>query len=130
MTKITKKLFKDCIQGSGGIQSVVAAKLKVDRAAVHRYIRKQPDMGELLEREREKVIDKAESELFKAADKGEKWAIERILRTIGKGRGYGDYQQIDHGERLKIIIEKADNANSKMETNSKAGKGIRDPKGQ
>ena len=85
-------------------------------------------MKDLLEKEREKVIDKAEHKLFEAADKGEKWAIERILRTIGKYRGYGDYQEIDHGEGLKIIIERADDGNSKVETESETGDGTNSSK--
>ena len=108
MTKITKKIFKEVATGSGGIQAVIAQKLNVDRGTVNKYIKRHPDMREFLEKEREKIIDKAEHKLFEAADKGEKWAIERILRTIGKSRGYGDYQEIDHGEGIKIIIERAD----------------------
>ncbi len=115
MTKITKKLFKEATKGSGGIQAVVAQKLSVDRSAINRYINKHSDMKEVLEKEREKVIDKAEHKLFEAADKGQKWAIERILKTIGRNRGYGDHQEISSGEGLKIIIEKADDGNDKLE---------------
>jgi len=130
MTKFNQKDFKESIKGSGGIQSVVAQKLGVSRGRISQYIQKYPIMKELLEKEREKVIDKAENELFKAADNGEKWAIERILRTIGKGRGYGDYQQINYGDGMKIVIEKADDEHSKMETEQKTGKGVRDTKRQ
>ncbi|MCP6727461.1 MAG: hypothetical protein KJI69_05630 [Patescibacteria group bacterium] len=128
MTKISKKKFIEAAKGTGGVQAVVAKKMGVERATVSIYVKKNPWAEEILETEREKIIDLAERKLFLAADNDEKWAIERILRTLGKSRGYGDYQQIDHGEGLKIIIEKADNANSKMETNSKAGKGVRDSK--
>ena len=95
MAKINIKNFTEAANGSGGIQAIVAAKLKVSRTAISYFIRRIPKMKELLEKEREKIIDKAESELFKAADNGEKWAIERILKTIGKDRGYTEKIEIE-----------------------------------
>ncbi len=92
-------------EGSGGIQAVISKKLNVDRAAVSRYIVKNPDMKEFLEKEREKIIDLAENKLFKAADNGEKWAIERILKTIGRSRGYSEHLEID--QKTEVAVSKS-----------------------
>lgn len=96
MTKINQKLFKQAIKGSGGIQSVIAERLKISRGRTSQYIKKYPKFKKLLDIEREKVIDIAESELFKALNNGEKWAINKILKTIGAKRGYIEIQKIEN----------------------------------
>ena len=100
-----QKDFIKATEGSGGIQSVVATKLKISRQAVNQYIGKYPKMKELLEKEREKIIDLAENKLFKAADNGEKWAIERILKTIGRSRGYSEHLEID--QKTEVAVSKS-----------------------
>ncbi len=105
MARITKKLFKDAAADSGGVQSIVAQRLEVSRQSVSVYIKKHEDMKAVLELERERIIDKAESELFKAADRGEKWAIDKILRTIGKNRGYIEKQELEITEKLSSLTK-------------------------
>jgi len=108
MTKITIKTFKMALPGSYGVQSVIAKKLDLTRSAVTQFLNKRPSMRRLCEQEREKIIDVSENRLFSAANKGEKWAVDKILSTIGKGRGYieSTESQVEHkGEQIKVIIE-------------------------
>lgn len=123
MTRINKKVFIKAAKGTGGVQAVVAQRIGVERATISIYVKKNLWAREILEIEREKIVDLAENKLFKAADGGEQWAIERILKSLGKDRGYVEKQEIDHGEGLKIIIERADDGDNKVETESETGDG-------
>ncbi len=96
MTKINKKKFINAAKGTGGVQAVVAQRMSVERATVSAYVKKNLWAKEILEIEREKIVDLAENKLFKAADNDEQWAIERILKSLGKNRGYIEKQEIAH----------------------------------
>lgn len=93
--KITKTKFTESVKGSGGVQAVVAQRLGTVRSTITMYIQKNLWAAELLHQEREKIIDLAENKLFKAADEGKQWAIERILKNLGKNRGYTEKQEIE-----------------------------------
>ena len=108
--KINQTRFKTALKGSYGVQSVIAQKLDVTRQAVNQFINKYPKMKELCITEREKIIDVSENRLFKAANAGEKWAVDKILNTIGKTRGYIEKteQSVEHkgDNQLKVVIER------------------------
>ena len=125
MTRITQKTFKAALIDSGGNQSTIAQKIGVTRGAVNIYLTKNPNMRELLEIEAERIIDVAENVIDhdivtnKNIDSS-KWKLTNSKR--GKARGYGVKQEFDIlDQRTRIIIEKADDANNKMETKPKAG---------
>lgn len=110
MATLSKKKFKEALPGSHGVQAVIARKLNLDRSTITKFLNKHPDMRNLCVQEREKIIDVAENRLFKAADNGEKWAVDKILSTIGKDRGYVETQNIDHSGRVdnKVQLEVID----------------------
>ena len=125
MTRITQKTFKAALIDSGGNQSTIAQKIGVTRGAVNIYLSKNPNMRELLEIEAERIIDVAENVIDhdivtnKNIDSS-KWKLTNSKR--GKARGYGAKTELDvKDERTRIIVEKADDANNKMETKPKAG---------
>jgi 20S proteasome alpha/beta subunit len=106
MAKITKTNFINASKDSGGIQSVVAQKIGCERQAINQFIKKNEWARELLDAEREKIIDLAENKLFKAADDGKEWAIERILKSLGKRRGYTEKTEIDSvNTNLNLDVE-------------------------
>ena len=125
MTRITQKTFKAALIDSGGNQSTIAQKIGVTRGAVNIYLSKNPNMRELLEIEAERIIDVAENVIDhdivtnKNIDSS-KWKL--LHSKKGKARGYGVKQELDiKDERTRIIVEKANDANNKMETKPKAG---------
>ena len=103
MARITVPLFKDALKGTYGVQSLIAKKLGVDRATVSKYLSRNPKMMELCKTEREKIIDISENRLFKAANDGHKWAIDRILKTLGKNRGYVEKQEIELAGNISTL---------------------------
>lgn len=107
MTKLSIKKFKESLPGSHGVQAIIARKCEVDRSTITLFLDKHPKMKELCLAEREKIIDVAENRLFKAADNGDKWAVDKILSTIGKNRGYIEAQEsiVSGGFDNKLQVE-------------------------
>ena len=128
--KITKTKFREAVKGSGGVQVIVAQRMDTVRSTITMYIQKNPWARELLNEEREKIIDLAENKLFKAAEEDKQWAIERILKNLGKNRGYTEKQEIETKniniditpsksiqELYSEILEKKENDKSDSQTN-------------
>jgi len=97
MARISKKKFKEACKGSGGVGSVVAQKIGVDRTAIYHYLKKHPEMKEFLDEAGEKIIDVAENVIDKFITDGDgeycKWALTN--RKRGKARGYGSKQEVE-----------------------------------
>lgn len=59
-TKVTKEQIVAAIKGSAGIKVVVADRLKVTRQSLENYIKRYPDLAEMIVQEREQALDMAE----------------------------------------------------------------------
>ena len=71
----------------GNIQQT-AVRLGVNRRTIHRWMEKSPKLRALRDGLREKIVDKAEENVFAALDRGDLRVSMFILRTLGKNRGY------------------------------------------
>ena len=139
MTKITKTLFKEALNVSIGTQTDMAKRLKVACSTMTEFLQKNKDMKELLEKKRSLNVSLAEDVIFKQlkfSDPKNKSSGERIrqnaaqfiLSRLGRNKGWVEKQELDiKDERTRIIIEKANDANNKMETKPKAGTGPDSP---
>jgi len=107
MTRLSKTKVKEAIPGTGGIYSIIAQKCGVERSTITMFFQKEKNVKikELAFQEREKIVDVSENKLFKAAEKGEQWAIERILKSLGKNRGYTEKQEIAHSGSAPVNIQ-------------------------
>lgn len=92
--KINKTKFKNSLEGSAGIITTIARKLGVSRLTLYTYIEKNSWTKELLQHEREKIIDLAENKLFKQIEKSEPWAVKYVLSTLGKNRGFTEKSEL------------------------------------
>jgi len=132
MTTLSKKKVKNAIPGSLGIYAIIAKKCGVDRSTITKFLKKERNKNILLEieEEREKILDIGEKKLIGLVNDGEFPAIKFLLSTKGKNRGYIEKKELNvHDERTRIIIEKADNDNNKVETKQKAGTSTGSPSG-
>ena len=82
------------IEGSSGIKTNIAERLGCTRGTVDNYLSAFPTVRRAYEEERERIIDLAESELFKLVKRGHWPAIRHALVTIGRGRGYVEYKEL------------------------------------
>lgn len=108
MTKLTKEKVKKAILGTGGVITSIANKCGVARISLYKFLEKHQEFKELLKQEREKIIDVAENRLFKANEEGQKWAVEKILSTLGKDRGYVEKTITDmnlQGELTNVNVD-------------------------
>jgi hypothetical protein len=92
--KFTHQQVIDALRQCAGVMPPAAEKLGVDRATVWSYCQRHPEIQKALVEIRESMIDVAESHLLIAVKTGKQWAVERVLRTQGRKRGYGD--SIEH----------------------------------
>lgn len=128
-----KGQYKKAILGTRGIPSRIAGNLGVSRSAVSHYLKKHPDIQELANQEKEEAVDKAEDTIYTLATMDTRdprmiptklKAAQAIVNAQGKDRGWVEKRQLEHsGDGLKIIIEKADDARTKMEAKRKTGIG-------
>lgn len=91
-----------------GNVSALAKSYRVSRKAVLDWIAEDPAAQQALKDARETALDNAEDALGNAVKKGEAWAVCFYLKTQGKGRGYVEKSEIDHGGQIKIVVEYAD----------------------
>lgn len=86
--KYDRDKFVEAVQGSGGILSTIAARLGVERYTVARWRDNLPEVQEIIADETEKTLDMAENGLIVAARDGDLKAINFLLSTKGKNRGF------------------------------------------
>lgn len=139
--RINNNKFKEALKGTAGVQSDIAKKLGVTRGRVTQFIDKFPKMRELVNEERQKLIDVAEN-VYKEAlslqtrDTKDKTlpakdyrdnmriklkAAEKVVTTLGKDRGWIPKEerelsgQVEHTfTPIKInVIMPDDNVNKK-----------------
>jgi hypothetical protein len=92
--KLTADNVATAIEQHHGIVAVAARAIGVTREALHRYIAAHPTAQAQLKAARETMTDMVEGSLYRAAAAGESWAVQFYLKTQGRGRGYGDHQDI------------------------------------
>lgn len=91
---ITKQAMIKAIDKSFGIITLIADKLRVHRSTVYDNIKKF-ELSDLIEAERDRLVDFAESKLIENIRKGKETSIIFALKTIGKKRGYIEKQEIE-----------------------------------
>lgn len=95
MTKVNSESIIKALQENHGLIEMAAMALQVNRNTIYKRIKSDELVKQAFLEARESELDKVESKLLEAANKGEPWAIQFFLKNIGKGRGYGDTQNIN-----------------------------------
>lgn len=93
--RFTPEAVMTALQLTQGNVSLAARNLNTSRSTLYNYLIRYPELKQALTDAREGMIDHAESALRQAAIKGEAWAVCFMLKTIGRGRGYVERQEIN-----------------------------------
>ncbi len=112
--------------------SKAAELLKVSRTAIQHRVNDNPELKQLVKDIREGGLDNAESNLDKAVDKEESWAIMFKLKTLGKSRGYTEQHDFNFiREQLNAIEDalKQRSGRTSSEDQSDQGEGGNRPTG-
>jgi len=94
--RYTVKEVVAALHACQGLVYLAAEKLGCTSATIINYQNRYPSIRAVVLEKRGRRVDVAEAALDKAVLNGEAWAVQFLLRTQGKDRGYGDRQEIAH----------------------------------
>lgn len=101
-------LMIQVIHECNGLLTDTAKRIGCSTRTLDRYAREYPEVREAIEEERRALVDLAESSLIKALKGQEPWAVQLVLRTLGKDRGYVESREIkgtfEHEVRAKPML--------------------------
>lgn len=86
---LTESVVVDALLQCYGNQQAAANMLRVTRESVSYWVKKSDACFQATLSGEEVILDYAESNLHKAAKRGDPWAVRYILSQKGKRRGYG-----------------------------------------
>lgn len=92
--RLNVELVQRQLVASTGNVSHAARVLGVTRNTLYDYIRRYPELAEILSDTRESIVDAAENALLSAVIDKQSWAVCFTLKTIGRHRGYVERQEI------------------------------------
>lgn len=94
MTVKDSHIIKALEQTKGQIH-LAARRLGISPQTIYNHAEKSQKIRECIDNQRGEMIDTAELALYNAVLKGEPWAVQYTLKTIGKDRGYVEKTEID-----------------------------------
>jgi hypothetical protein len=108
MAKINLKNWEKAIYNTRGIITTIARNLDVDRVTVYKFLKKNKKARDLLEEEKEKVYDVAESVLYQKLAEKDMSAVRLLLlnNKRGRERGYGESREINMTGDITQNIDK------------------------
>jgi len=112
-----KKIMFEALQDQLGVITAAAKQTGISRRTHYRWLKADENYKFWIEQLPDLCLDFAENALFKNMKEGKTAEIIFYLKTKGKNRGYIEKSELDiKDERTRIIIEKADDDNNKVET--------------
>lgn len=96
---------KEAIMESGGLVSEAARAVGVRHNTLEQYIKRHPELRELIQEARSAFIDKAEMALRRLVDRDNLTAILFTLKCLGQERGYIETPQRAKESDAPIIIK-------------------------
>lgn len=93
----------EALRAARGLLTLAAKKLEMTREGLRLYLGRHPDVAATIPEARESIIDVAEGQLFLAVERGQPWAIAMVLKSLGRGRGWGDQLDVQwKAEAVKL----------------------------
>lgn len=96
---------KKAIMESGGLMSEAARSMGVRHLTLEQYIKRHPELREVIQEARSAFIDKAEMALRRLVDRDNLTAILFTLKCLGQERGYIETPQRGRDVDAPIIIK-------------------------
>ncbi len=95
----------EALWASRGNMTAAARRLGIARWTIYRRAQTVKKVRQVVEEAREMTIDMAETQLSRMVNEGDFRAINLVLRTIGKTRGYTEVvEDTDKGQRLDKLV--------------------------
>lgn len=77
-----------------GMKTLAAKHLGCNRRTIHNYCERYPAVAEAQEQHRAELLETAELQLWSAVQRGQPWAIQLVLRTLGKEEGFSERTEV------------------------------------
>jgi len=101
----TARRLIEALFETNGLVTLAADKIGIHRNTALRYANDFPSVKEAIQQAKERMIDIAESSLFRALQAGEPWAVCFYLKCQGKARGYVERQEVTGAEGKPLKVE-------------------------
>jgi hypothetical protein len=88
--KYSDKEIIAALKKTGGMVFLAAKRVGCDSNTIYERSKVSKEISGIIHQERGALIDTAESKLLAAIKKGESWAVQFALRTLGRHRGYSE----------------------------------------
>lgn len=111
--KLNKKKVINAIEGSMGNKTIIQQRLGCTWVGLYYFLKRNPELLKVIEKEKEKVVDLAENKLVKTLSEGDikdKTTMDAILKVLNSRIAYGTGWE----ERTEIINK---NLNVNMDLN-------------
>lgn len=116
ITKLTNEEIIASLRRCRGMYYLAAEHLGVTKQALAYRITNDPELESVAKDQRGKMLDKAETKLMEAVDNGEQWAIQLMLKTLGRDRGYVERQEVHSVNQVRLqVVEEIVDAHSAPE---------------
>ena len=111
---LSRETIIAALRACGGGVYLAARKLNCTPTNIYKRIAKDPKIREAHDAIRNEMVDLAEAGLRKAVRKGDVTAMIWVTKTLGKGRGYTERQELTgpDGEPLVIRVVYGDDGTS------------------
>jgi len=101
---VLKRAMIEALEANLGIVTPAAAKIGIHRGTHYYWMKTDPDYAAAVESVQDIALDFAESKLHKLISEGDTGATIFLLKTLGKGRGYVERQELAGVENAPITI--------------------------
>ena len=106
--RFTHKEIVDIVEKTSGMTHDILALLDCTRSQWQSYLEKHPDVKEICKSSREAVVDRAEARMLQAVNSDNEMLAEKasefVLKTLGRGRGWGQ----DPSTQINVNSESVD----------------------
>lgn len=99
----TESIIK-ALKETKGLVTLAADKLKCQPQTIYNRAKTVKAVQQTIDDERDKLVDTAELALNKAVLGGEAWAVQLVLKTLGKNRGYVERQEVTGADGTELAI--------------------------
>jgi hypothetical protein len=84
----------DCLKETNGLISLAAKRVPCSVTTIYTRARNVAAVQRVIDECRGELVDLGELALRRAVVNGEPWAVTLVLKTLGKGRGYVERQEV------------------------------------
>jgi hypothetical protein len=89
-----KSRYLKAIKANRGVVVAVCQSLGVERTAFYRMAKRHPELWDAVNEAREELVDMAEARLHQRVAENDWQAINLVLKTLGRKRGYVERQEL------------------------------------